>query len=215
MPDKVIILTEGRADDVFIATLIGNRNIQNLEVIPPQHPEIHGYQNFELRLRNLRAGSRYDLTQYKAILIVADNDEHPQPRFNEITSQITAAGGYGVPTRPRELAESAGYPPIAVLMLPWDDTPGALETVLLEAGRSNLPHIAQCVDTFLACIDVNSWDMIKRLKLELRCLVSAACKNDPTLGVPHIWSSKNTSDGEKVPLGHSSFNQIAEYLRSL
>jgi hypothetical protein len=94
---------------------------------------------------------------------------------------------------------------------------GSGKTALLEALMlpGNLPRIAQCVDTFLACIDVRGWDMIKKLKLELRCVVSAACKNDPTLGVPHIWSSKNTSDGEKVPLGHSSFDQVAEYLRSL
>lgn len=227
MAAKVIVLTEGRADDAFLKYLLAHREIEGLEIrechdkTESQQKETYGYRHFANRLRNLRVGTELDVRQYKSILIVADNDEKPADRFTEIANQIRDAEEYTIPTKPREPSPSGKLPPISVLLLPWDNIPGCLETLLLESAIDHVPDFAECVETFLGCVKATTkdgWKQNNISKLRLRSLLGASCKDNPGIGINLAWSDDNTKhakDKKLIPLGHACFNRIAEYLRSL
>jgi hypothetical protein len=115
-----IILFKGVEDRTFLHELLTVMNVRgNFDF---QKGEGRGKDQFKLFLEALVTANR------KAIIIVADNDGNPAEAFKNIQKQIGEAG-FTVPTKPRELVQTAGLSPLSVLMIPWDNEAGCLETL--------------------------------------------------------------------------------------
>jgi hypothetical protein len=205
-----LIVCEGDGDRSFVERLCACRSLGfAFTVAIPRFGEPSGNTAFASMLAAQRAAAERPST----IILVADNDGDPAGSFRSVVNQIKAAGDYGIPTAPRQVARSAGFPDISVLMVPWDDVPGAIETLCYEAAAKRRPELAACVERFVECILPHSsgWSVTKLAKLRLRCFLAAACPQDPNTSLTYAWSR---TPNDLIPLEHSCFDQIVSYLQT-
>jgi len=209
-----IVLCEGNDDAAFFTQLIRFRELRSLDVRAPTREDHAGHSGFGRRMVALKTET--DIENTPAIIIVRDCNADPGSAFRSLVVQIRESGGYGVPDAPRRLARSQGrmLPPICVLMLPWDNQPGALETLCYESAAARRPEIAECVDSYVRCVqfDIEAWGTVKHDKFRLRCLLSAACPSEPNTALRYAWSGDKGRPTDLVPLGHRCFDEIANFL---
>jgi len=168
-----------------------------------------GKDGFELVLKGLVTVER------EAIIIVADNDGDPETAFRNIQRQINAAG-FTVPSKPREMVASAGLSPLAVLMIPWDEDAGCLETLCFSAVNARYNRELACAQDLVRCAGADRWDIAKKSKLKMRGFLSAVCKSDPNTGLRYAWGTVNGRPGDIFPLrGVAACDRIAEYFINL
>jgi hypothetical protein len=212
VPSTPIILGEGQPDETFFDKLIKARNLGAFDFRPPARGASYGNTGFQKRLEGL--STETGIEQCKAVIIVADNDSDPDESFQAVVRQLQAVGNWGVPSRPRESVKAGNLPPLSVLMLPWDGVRGSLDTLCFTAAATKRPPIATCVEAFVKCVKADGWNIEKLSKLRLRCLLSAACKDNPNTGLLYAWSKDKGRPGDLIPLEDKCFNEIADFLAS-
>jgi hypothetical protein len=202
-----IILFEGAEDKSFLHALLVVSKLH--EQFDFQKGEGGGKDGFERLLKGLVT------VNSKTIIIVADNDGDPQGAFRNIQKQIAAAG-FTVPNLPRETVVTAGLSPLSVLMLPWDNNPGCLETLCLSAANQKYKTQLDCADGLVKCAGADRWDLAKKSKLRMRGFLSAVCQSDPNTGLRYAWSKVGGRPGDIFPLEDvAAYNQIADYFKNL
>lgn len=198
-----LIICEGKADVAFLEHLIVERDLPIFQVIAA-----NGNSRYQEILLAITAAPGF--TNLAGILVIADNDMNPAAAFQRVRTQIQDAGGYAVPNALRIPVRNSQFPPIAVLMVPWDDEIGCLETILLEAVRAVKPELAACAEEYSVCAHVNDWNEIERAKMKLQSLTSVICRSDPTTPVSFAWNRTE----EIVSLSQPCFNRITDFLRN-
>jgi uncharacterized protein DUF3226 len=206
-----LIIGEGVHDEAFLRHLLQNRNILGCQVGFPsrENSSSDGRGGFGEVLSGLRV--RLDFKNIRVVILVSDNDEDPVASFSKIKAQITEAGGFSVPTKPLEVVGTADHPDLVTVMLPWTNQIGCLETLCLPATLEAWPNIEPCIEEYSRCTDIGTWPISKQSKMQLRCLFAAACKTDPNTSLTYAWSR----NPPLIPLGHRSFDQLAEFLRTI
>jgi hypothetical protein len=215
VPTPPIILAEGPADEQFVRELIKARNLPRCDIQKANPPEAYGQPGFAKRLEGLKLA--VGLSARKAVVIIADNDDDPSASFAFVRSQISAVGDYGIPTKPREAAASTNpnLPPLVVLMIPWDNESGCLDTICFAAADNMRPKIGKCVRKFVKCVKPKRWPVSPLSKLKMRCLLSAVCKQDPNTPLQHAWSTSRGRPGDIIPLNDTRFDHIADFFATL
>ena len=198
-----VIICEGKADVAFFEHLISERGLPEFQVLPA-----NGNSRYEDTLVALSAAPGFN--GISGILLVGDNDLNPARAFQNIRTQIQRASGYGVPVNPGEIAESAGFPDIVVMMVPWHGRVGCLETLLLEAVRAAHADFGACVDDYAACTHVDAWNEVEVAKMKLQSLTAVICRSDPTTPVSYAWNRPE----DIILLTQPCFNQIADFLQA-
>ncbi len=174
----------------------------------------HGITHLTAALNALPGLPRFD--GMEAIIIAADNDDNPGRSFGNVqqlisnTAEISPGRRYAVPSAPLQKAEAG--PAVVVMMIPWADVPGALDTLCIGSASAKRPAIGQATDVFASACgvdDAHGWSITKQGKMKLRSLIAAAHKDDPYLPPAYVWGD-NT---DLVPLDHGAFDQIADFLR--
>src|SRR5665213_125478 len=201
MPNLLIILYEGVEDRAFLEELL---KVLGLEKKFDFHEQCGGKDRFEQILKGLV------ISKHKTIIIVADNDGDPAEAFKNVQRQIAAAG-FTVPQNPRETVATAELPPLSVLMIPWDNDSGCLETLCLSAVSADYKKQLECADALIKCAGAEEWDIARKSKLRMRGFLSAACKSDPNTGLRYAWNRAE----KPFPLKDVAvYTQIANYLKS-
>jgi hypothetical protein len=153
------------------------------------------------------------------IILVADNDnglgfENVREEISQANADATADDQFGVPNAPRvSTKQSQSLPDISILMLPWDNELGCLETLCLRAVNQKYSREKQCAESLVECVLATDWEISKKSKLILRCFLSAVCKTEPNTGLIYAWSTENGRPGDIFPLDSPAFKQVADYLR--
>lgn len=195
------IVCEGKADVAFFEHLIQTRGLPRFQVL-----SAGGKDGYEQIIVALSAAPGFD--KISGILIVGDNDLDPGAAFLNIQRQIRAAGGYGVPNHPGEVAKRAGFPAVLVVMVPQQERAGCLETLLIEAAYEVRPNFKGCVEAYAACTHSDLWNEVERAKMKLQVVISAVCRSDPNTPVSYAWSRQESI----IPLDKPCFHQIADFL---
>lgn len=204
-----LILCEGQGDESFIKHLIKERKLPGFDVYFPHGPytETGGVNGFKEMLEGFCTFRGF--RNLKGILILSDNDDNPVNAFSLVSQVISSAEGYKAPSQPFEVVRKDGVPPLVVVMLPWRDQPGNLETLCLISCYESHPTIRACLDEYVTCTGVNTWELTKQSKMKMRCMLSSTCNSDPNTSLVHAWNR-----GENlIPLNHQCFDQIADFLR--
>ncbi len=196
-----VIVCEGKADVAFFEHLIQERGLPGFQVLPAD-----GKDGYERVLVALSAAQGFD--RIFGILVVGDNDLDPGAAFLNIQRQVRAAGGYGVPNHPGEVVRSGGFPAVLVMMVPWQERTGCLETLLVEAVYDVRPDFKVCVDAYAACTRADLWNEVEQSKMKSQVVISAVCRSDPNTPVSYAWSRNESI----FPLDRPCFDQIAAFL---
>jgi hypothetical protein len=196
-----LIICEGKADVAFFDHLIQGRGLPGFQVLSAE-----GKDGYERVLVALSAAPGFD--RIAGILVVGDNDLDPPAAFFNIQEQIRAVGTYPVPNHPGEAVKNQGYPAVVVMMVPWQERVGCLETLLIEAVDDVRHDLKLCVDTYAACAHADAWNEVEQSKMKLQSLISAICRSDPNTPVSFAWSRNE----DIIPLDRPCFDQIANFL---
>lgn len=212
-----IVLGEGEPDERFINNLAKAIGLPQFEVRDPREGgSSRGKDGFARRLTGLRAET--GIEKQKAVLIVADNDLDPSEAFKNVRRQIVDSNRnddrkWGVPDKPRDLVQSTGsLPSLAVLMIPWDDEKGCLETICFEAAEEGRAEHARCVHDLVKCAKAEGWNISALSKLRMRVMVASLCESDPNTGLQYIWSEGRGHPTDIASLTAKCFKRIADYL---
>ena len=207
------IICEGHADKAFFLKLIHDRKLPNFDVPFPTNESGGGRSAFAQMLRGLRVASNYK--KLDAILIVSDNDDNPKRSFSEVQKQIKIAKGYPIPEAPMQIAKVEGQPAIFVLMLPWIDKPGCLESLYLEVFMREQKTMMRCVDDFIKCASVASWKEVqKRDKASFQCFIAGTNKEDPNKSLRRLLEKHNHKFNHTFPVTSPEFDEIASILHN-
>lgn len=196
-----LIVCEGPSDAAFFERLISTRNLPEYQVI-----SVDGRVGFETALVALTTARSFG--KLSGLLVAADSDLDPDDSFRTIRRQIENVGGLGIPNRPLECARAAGFPAVAVMLIPWHTEIGCLESLLMEAVRAANPELATCVERYVDCTGVGAWSETGLAKLRLQCSISALCRSDPVTPVRYAWSRPETI----IELTQPCFNRVAQFL---
>jgi len=204
MPDLPIILYEGVEDKGFLDALLEVLGIKNKFAL---HPDCGGKDKFKQLLDALV------IPKHAAIIIVADNDGNPNEAFKNIQKQI-GDSGFSIPTKPREIAITAGLSPVSVLMLPWDGEDGCLETLCLSAANPKYAAQLACADALVKCAG-DGWPVSHKSKLRMRGFLSSICRSNPNTSLQYAWKTDNGRPGDIFPLKDVAvYQKISEYFKS-
>src|SRR3989442_9179525 len=121
-----VIVCEGKGDVAFFEHFVQKRGLPRFQVLSAD-----GKGGYERILIALSAAPGFD--GISGILVIGDNDLDPNEAFLNIRSQIHAAGGYGVPDHPGKAVKRGGFPAVLIMMVPWQEKIGCLQTLLIEA----------------------------------------------------------------------------------
>lgn len=201
-----MVLGEGPRDKSFLTYLCEDRQVTGLTV-----GWVGGNGGFGTYLDAMFASPRFG--ECEAILLMSDNDESATGSFGLIKRQLRDIG-FPDPPGPLNFGRKQGYPPVAVLMLPYpephQDARGCLETMLIPAMDSVHPSQAACVDKMLDCVGAGTWPKKgAQHKAKVRCLISAVSSDDPMYGLNLCFPPEKNL----IPLGHAVFDDIAMVLR--
>jgi hypothetical protein len=210
---ECLILCEGSSDKAFFTGLINNHD--DLPDFQVQFPlgadeETGGYTKYGEFLKNAPTATGFSVL--KAVLIVADNDDCPEQRFQEIQAQLRqTAKGYGIPKHPLEVAKSSSdLPSIAVMMLPLDGQHGNLETICLIAAYDRWPELKTPLDEYVSQTHANEWNELRQAKMRVQCLLAATCQQNPYTTLSTLWTRP---EQYHIPLDHPCFEDIVNALR--
>lgn len=208
-----IILYEGAEDHAFLSELLAVLGLSKNFVFhlnKKGEPDCAGKDGFGKILVGIVSGS----VRHKQIIIVADNDGNPAEAFKNVQNQIGRAG-FVIPQKPREIVETPNLPPLTMLMIPWDNETGCLETLCLSAANTKYSKQLACADALVKCAG-EAWDVAHKSKLRMRGFLSAICKTNPNTGLRFAWKNDNGRPGDIFPIkGVAAYNQIAQYFKNL
>lgn len=213
--NQYLFLCEGPHDKAFLEHLREKRGLPSFQC--EAFGDVAGADNNGIDMLTQALDALPALTGFesiKRILIVADNDTSPSDSFKKVCDLIGSAGPlgngaqYGVPQRPQTYAGTG--PEIIVLMLPWTDEPGALETLCYQASMNACPKETGCVEEFAKCSNIESWESPTKIaKMKLHSLIAVFHKRNPGLTPRRVWDDIPKA----VPLEDTVFDNIANFLQ--
>ena len=199
MPEPAIttlpiqLLVEGNDQRNFFEAFIEHLSLDNIQI-----------QNFggvkELRGFLLALASAPGFREtVQSVGIVRDAETSAQDALQSVQSSLSNAG-LPMPNQP------GGSPAVTVLILPGDNCPGMLETLLNETF-ANTPEEA-CINAFFECVEDASGVSIQRPH-KARAQAYLATKPEPHLSVG-VAAKRDYWD-----LDHDVFDQVRQFLRDL
>jgi hypothetical protein len=227
---QTVIFTEGHADDAFIEKLIevNGFRVENfiIKKYNQKQGEAPGCGGFEKRISNIRTATQPPLRQSRAIIIIADNDDSPAERFAEIKVQIEKANAnrdasdlFGVPDEPLKAArQSLSLPPVHILMIPWNNQPGCLETLCLSSLDPRYASNLKCVEDIVKCVGADKWKPSMLAKFRVQCLLSSIFDQSPATHLRYAWDvdvdkGRPADKFPIFPLNGEAFKPIVDFLQ--
>lgn len=202
------ILSEGDDDKGFLERIIKERNLPEFQVCQAadfNSERVGGKPGFVKALAGIEPLPGFS-TILKAILIVTDNDRLESSFMD--TQQALTRNGYTPPPSPREVGRIVDKP-VAILMIPSDDTQGDFESLCLPAIFDKWPNAERCVTDFMNCTGANGWAKQASVnKARARAAAVGFNEDDPYKGIGHLFRNRTFS----TP--HPCFNRIADFLRN-
>jgi hypothetical protein len=207
--NEVTILCEGAADRNFLQRLMESRGgFPPVDFLPDK--KFSGQGGFKPALMALE-GTGVSFRKIRGILIVADSAMNPQGTFRAVCRQVRQAH-FPVPKGPLKIAlATAGKPSVAIMLLPDEVTPGALESLFEQQMTVQYPWISGCVDAFLHCgaSEAHSWEPEKLAKARYHSMVATAWKDDPSRAASVAFRTPAVLD-----IGAPTFDGVEQRLRA-
>ncbi len=193
---KKQLLVEGKDQQNFFEALITHLSLSDIQV--QNYGSVNGLRSFLMVLVKAR-----DFASVSSIGIARDAEVSARAAFESVQGALGKAGLF-VPAKVGE--REGGNPDVSVLILPEDDEPGMLETLLcrtLEGMKVN-----RCIDDFFECAE-GLPDVSIDKPDKARAFAYLTTRPDPhhSVGVAAkngVWD-----------LDHQAFDEARDFLRAL
>lgn len=204
-----LVLTEGHADRAFLKYLLTARGADKHDFDFFENVDKYGGGNtsFEAYLKGTQLERGFE--KVKAILIVTDCDADPAKSFENVQKQIQAAG-YSVPDKPLELVKTDRKPALCVVTIPFDNSPGHLETYILKGMQTQWAAERTSTDRHIQDTSASGWIATTQDKARVQCMIAVIHQEDPNKSLRYIWG-KNP-DFSNMLKDDATFNDLFEFL---
>lgn len=192
------LLVEGNDQRNFFEKFAFHLGIQNIQV---QNfggvDELNRFLSALVRLPSFSAS-------VSSLGIVRDAEQNATSAFQSVQSALQKAG-LPVPAAPGK--RNPGPPAVTAYILPGDDRPGMLETLLCRSFDTD--PVKKCIDDFFSCVDAlpGSPPAPRRDKARAHAYLT-------TMVEPHV-SVGVAAQKDYWPLDHKAFTGLRNFLKSL
>lgn len=227
-----LIICEGITDAAFFTSLIEARSLNPFQIISIGH--LHnvggisggGIDALPDALRYIRVLPDFSKT-VRNIAIVADSDGGQADDFAKITGYIKKANKHDdvkdlfpIPEEPFKKKQESKLS-MTVLMLPGDNSSGAIESLLWKSLERRHVIKAKCVQEMIKCAKIvegsepNQWSKTKIDKAQVNAILAILYRKNPAIPLWNLWGRQQTAD--LVPLGFKEheFDAIASHLSAI
>lgn len=208
-----LIICEGPDDCHFLRLLINARNIPPFHVTDTALAKNATAGNTLFGRRLAAVSTSRHFSNLKDIVLITDCDDDPNASFQNIRDQIQSALGFAPAAAVTRTPNPSNAFHISVVMIPWIDIAGCLETLCVAAAKTANEKIAAATDLFAAQVRIETWRPNSQGKMWLRANLAARYERDPFIALGNVFSDPRSHD--LIPLNHGSFNQLANYLLSI
>lgn len=191
-----LLIVEGKEDELFFSAFCHHLGLNDIQVL-----SIGGKTQLPSNLKALKGVTGF--SRVTALGIIRDSDEDANAAFQSVCSALQHAG---LPKPPKPMTPSSERPRVSVMILPDNQSPGALEDICLKA-IAGTPAM-RCVDEFFCCLQRHHLPPSKNLsKAKVLAYLTSLPEPDKRLG-------------ESVQSGywnwdHPAFSDLKDFLRSL
>ena len=194
---RIQLLVEGNDQRNFFKAFIDHLSLADIQI-----QNFGGVTDLRPFLSILVKRSGFQGT-VQSVGLVRDAETSAQAAFQSVQSSLRNAG-LPVPNQPEE--RTGNSPAVTVLILPGDNNPGMLETLLNETFV-NTPEEA-CINAFFECVEA----------------IPAVSINNPDKARAYAYLTTKPNPHHSVgmaakqsywDLNHSVFDQVRQFLRAL
>ncbi len=194
---RVQLLVEGNDQRNFFEAFIEHLSLTDIQI--QNFGGVPDLRDFLPALVNA-AGFR-DIVQ--SVGIVRDAETSAQAAFQSVQSSLGNAG-LPVPNRPEDRAGSS--PAVTVLILPGDNSPGMLETLLCQSFVDTQEEA--CINAFFNCVEaISAVSITNPAKARAYAYLTTKPKPHHSVGVAAKQSYWD--------LNHPAFDQVRQFLMAL
>lgn len=136
-----VLAVEGKEEELFFGALIRNLGLRRIQIM-----DIAGKTNLRPRLKAL--ASTPGFAKVMSLGVVRDANADPHAAFESVRGALQAAN---LPAPARPLVSVGNNPRVAVMILPGDDAPGALEDLCLRSVTQD--PAMRCVEEYFQCLE--------------------------------------------------------------
>lgn len=179
-----LLVCEGFEDAWFFNKLIEARGIQRFYIA-----HAGGNTKFASAIAKFQLQNTAAFRALRDIVVVADNDDDPKGRFDNACSELKKAFKDNAMVPTAERTPTQKQPRCSILMLPWTNEHGHLESLCVEAAKSTSAPMASHVSAFLALAGADNWPSQSRHgKAWLRSSLAVRCEVDPFVPLGKVFS---------------------------
>jgi hypothetical protein len=191
-----LLIVEGKEDELFFSAFCHHLGLNDIQVL-----SIGGKTQLPSNLKALKGVTGF--SQVIALGIIRDADEDANAAFQSVCSALQHAG---LPKPPKPMTPSSERPRVSVMILPDNQSPGALEDVCLKA-IAGTPAM-RCVDEFFRCLQRHHLPPPKNLsKAKVLAYLTSLPEPDKRLG--------ESAQSGYWNWDHPAFSDLKDFLRSL
>lgn len=191
-----LLIVEGKEDELFFSAFCHHLGLNDIQVL-----SIGGKTQLPSNLKALKGVTGF--SRVTALGIIRDSDEDANAAFQSVCSALQHAG---LPKPPKPMTPSSERPRVSVMILPDNQSPGALEDICLKA-IAGTPAM-RCVDEFFCCLQRHHLPPSKNLsKAKVLAYLTSLPEPDKRLG--------ESAQSGYWNWDHPAFSDLKDFLRSL
>ena len=196
---EIQLLVEGRDECNFFEAFIEHLSLEHVEIQLHDFGGVDGLRGF---LRAFAAAPGFE-SNVRSIGIVRDAETSAESAFQSVRSSLQNAG-LSLPVLPGDRTDTK--PSVTVLILPGDNRPGMLETLLCESFKDEPEN--RCIDGFFDCFE-SIPDMSIDRPYKARAHAYLATRPDP-----HVYVGVAAKNGY-WNLDHPVLGDVRDFLMSI
>lgn len=195
-----VIVVEGKDEQSFFAKIIEHMDLQDFQVLP-----IGGKTKLRSELKALVRTRGF--ANVKALGIARDADQDAQSAFQSVVDAVRDVDSFSlcIPEEPLKLVGER--PSIAVVILPGNNRPGALEDLCLEAVADDSATI--CLNEYFKCLEKQNIRIAPERMGKAKTHAFLASREKPDLRFGEA------AEADYWPFEAKAFESIKTFLRLL
>jgi len=163
-----LLIVEGEDENRFFNSLLSSMGIDSIQVLP-----IGGKTKIRENLSLIRKDAKFYVLE--SIGIIRDADDDPNSAFQSVCDSLEI-NSFSVPSVKHEFTTEK--PSIGVLILPGNNSKGALEDLCLISEKDN--PVMVCVEQYFDCLKLKQGNVPSSLGKAKIHVFLASKINDPT-----------------------------------
>ncbi|MDE0269159.1 MAG: hypothetical protein OXI96_09065 [Acidimicrobiaceae bacterium] len=197
-----LLIVEGKEDRLVFKELCDHWGLEDIQIV-----EMEGIENLRARLEVLVRDPGF--RSLRTLGITRDADKNAQNAFQSVRNVLTDFPQFRTKLPSRAGVRNRGHPATAVFIVPDNESPGNLETMLNRTKSGD--SISICIEEYFNCLSQQTGFSLSGSRLDkARAHARVAASSNPARSVGHSVRASGVWD-----LDHESLTPFRTFLSKL